>query len=201
MDLYELKKEDINNREQRIERLKKISDCINNCDKCDLCKTRIKTVPGQGNVMSRIFVIGEGPGKNEDEEGLPFVGKAGQLLTELFKESGISRENLFITNIVKCRPPNNRVPEEKEMNSCSSYLMEQISIINPKVILTLGASSSNFVLSSNEKISRIRGNPVSYGDISVLPTFHPSYLLRCLTNTEIRKKIIEDLILCKTLSK
>lgn len=158
--------------------LQMIADKIAICQKCDLCKTRTNTVPGQGNVDTKIMFLGEGPGQNEDETGLPFVGKAGQLLDNIIKACGFKREDIFITNLVKCRPPNNRTPKAEELKSCRSYLDLQIKIINPKYIICLGSVAAQGLLNTEEKISYLRGRFFLYNNIKVLATYHPSYLLR-----------------------
>lgn len=158
--------------------LKKIAAAVAACARCPLHKGRTKTVPGQGNPRPEILFIGEGPGEEEDRQGLAFVGAAGQLLTRLIKRMGFSREEVFIANIVKCRPPNNRKPWPEEIQACRPYLEEQIAILKPKVIVLLGATALEALMASDLKISRTRGKWLEYKGIPVMPTFHPSYLLR-----------------------
>ncbi|MFN4245414.1 MAG: uracil-DNA glycosylase [Brevinematia bacterium] len=150
---------------------------IANCKKCGLYKFRKNAVPGEGSYSSKLVIIGEGPGREEDIQGRPFVGKAGQLLTKLLEDIGISREEVYITNIVKCRPPENRVPTPEEVESCRPYLKRQIDIIKPKVVLLLGATASKAVI-GEEKITKVRGEIFEIDGIIFLPTFHPAAVLR-----------------------
>lgn len=165
---------------------------IKNCTRCELSLKRTNAVPGAGPIDSKIMIVGEGPGEQEDIQGLPFVGKAGQLLTKLLKNAGLERENIYITNCVKCRPPNNRVPSLLEMNSCSYYLNRQINLIKPQVIICLGATSTQFLLQKKVSITKIRGTLIEteiFGHKFFLyPTFHPSFLLRDNRNIEIAQK-------------
>jgi len=164
-----------------MERLKEVAAEIAKCVKCPLHKGRNKTVPGQGNPQPEILFIGEGPGEEEDRQGLPFVGAAGQLLTRLIKRMGFTREEVFIANIVKCRPPNNRKPLPDESRACLPYLIEQIEVLQPKVIVLLGATALDGLIPSElpgRTISRMRGKWIEYKNVPVMPTFHPSYLLR-----------------------
>lgn len=161
--------------------LKLIVDRVAVCTKCPLHEKRTKTVPGQGNSRPEILFIGEGPGEEEDRQGLAFVGKAGQLLTRLIVRMGYKREEVFIANIVKCRPPNNRKPLPEEMNACRPYLEQQIVVLKPKVIVLLGASALEGLIPSEmpgRTISKVRGKWLEYRGIPTMPTFHPSYLLR-----------------------
>jgi len=161
--------------------LKTIADQVAVCTKCQLHKKRTKTVPGQGNPHPEILFIGEGPGEEEDRQGLAFVGAAGQLLTRLIKRMGLTREEVFIANIVKCRPPNNRKPLPEEMSACRPYLQRQIAVLRPKVIVLLGASALEGLIPSEipgRTISKTRGKWLEYQGIPTMPTFHPSYLLR-----------------------
>jgi len=151
------------------------------CTKCGLAKTRTKVVFGHGPVPCDLMLIGEGPGEKEDLSGLPFVGRAGQLLTQILSSINIDREkDIYITNIVKCRPPENRAPQSEETDACYPYLEAQIKLIKPKIILLAGAPSTKVVLKNDEPMSKIRGKwfKLQGTDISVMPLFHPSYLLR-----------------------
>jgi len=150
-----------------------------NCLACPLSSLgRTQVVFGSGNPGATLMLIGEGPGKNEDEQGLPFVGRSGQLLTRVLSDLGIKREELYIANIVKCRPPNNRAPLISELSVCKKLLLDkQIAIIKPKVICTLGSSATNALLEKKLSITKTRGSIQTYKDICLIPTFHPAYLL------------------------
>lgn len=143
------------------------------CTKCELCKTRTNSVPGKGNFQSDIIFVGEAPGRNEDKSGEPFVGIAGQRLTLALQEAGISRESVYITNVVKCRPPNNRVPTISERNACHEYLQKEISIIKPKVICILGNTAFNSILGGSE-ITKYRGKIVKKDNQFYFLTVHPA---------------------------
>lgn len=160
------------------EELETIARAIAECRQCGLSDTRTRTVPGQGNPRPEIMFVGEGPGAEEDEQGLAFVGAAGQLLTKMIEAMGFTRDQVFIGNIVKCRPPNNRQPAPDEMQKCLPYLRAQIAILKPRVIVALGAIAARGLLDVETGITRLRGKWQSYEDIPVMPTFHPSYLLR-----------------------
>lgn len=163
------------------EELKAIAAAIAACAKCALHEKRTKTVPGQGNSRPEILFIGEGPGEDEDRQGLAFVGRAGQLLTRLIVRMGFTRDEVFIANIVKCRPPNNRKPLPEEINACRPYLERQIAVLKPKVMVLLGASALEGLIPSElpgRTISKVRGKWLEYQNIPAMPTFHPSYLLR-----------------------
>ncbi|MFH1478011.1 MAG: uracil-DNA glycosylase [Verrucomicrobiota bacterium] len=175
------------NTEHRIEEieagaeLKAIAQAAAACKKCGLHAKRRQAVPGQGNIHPDILFIGEGPGEDEDKQGIPFVGRSGQLLTRLINRMGYTRDMVFIANIIKCRPPNNRKPLPEEMNSCRPYLERQIAVLKPKVIVLLGASAFEGLIPPKAPgltISRVRGKWLEYKGIPAMPTFHPSYLLR-----------------------
>jgi len=177
--------------------LEEIAKQVRECTKCKLHLTRKNAVPGEGNPNAEIMLIGEAPGANEDEEGRPFVGAAGKLLTELLSSIGLNRKDVFITNLVKCRPPNNRDPEEDEIIACSPYLDEQIRIIKPKIIVTLGKHSTTYILGKIgmkvKSISAVRGKffTWNYGNvtISVFPTYHPA---AALYNPSLRDELFSD---------
>jgi DNA polymerase len=137
--------------------------------------------------------VGEGPGRDEDIQGRPFVGRAGQLLTKIIKAMNYDREDVYITNIVKCRPPNNREPNPREIEECKGYLLEQIDLINPRVIVTLGNVSAHFFIPTKLGVTALRGNFCPFNDILVMPTFHPSYLVRNERNRQLRKMVWEDM--------
>ncbi|MBO8161263.1 MAG: uracil-DNA glycosylase [Thermosipho sp. (in: Bacteria)] len=152
---------------------------IKNCKSCPLWENRTNVVPGEGSLDSPIVFVGEGPGEEEDLTGRPFVGRAGQLLTKILESVNIKREDVYITNIVKCRPPNNRTPTKEEAKTCSHFLLAQIEIINPKMIVTLGKAALDFFAGGNFPITKVRGNEFEWkGGVIVFPMFHPSYLLR-----------------------
>ncbi len=154
------------------------------CNKCPLSSTRSKVVFGDGNPKSSLLFIGEGPGADEDEQGLPFVGRAGQLLTQILSAAGIDRKDVYITNIVKCRPPENRVPAPEEMICCNEHLQTQLMIMNPALIVLLGNTPLRWVLKTTEGITKLRGRWFQWRGAAVMPMFHPSYLLRNNTSKE-----------------
>ena len=148
------------------------------CERCGLSESRTLGVPGEGNVDADLMFIGEGPGRDEDLSGRPFVGRAGELLSRILKAMGFSRETVFIANIVKCRPPGNRDPKPSETSACRSYLERQIEIIRPRVICTLGLPATSTLLAITGGISEVRGKQFRFGEIPVVLTYHPAYLLR-----------------------
>jgi uracil-DNA glycosylase len=151
----------------------------NHCHRCDLGHTRTHAVIGRGNPNASIMIIGEGPGQNEDETGLPFVGKAGQLLDKILASVHFDTEqDVYICNIVKCRPPNNRTPAPEEMDACKPYLLEQIRLVNPKIILLTGATAVKGILADKRGITKIRGQWIPWQEYWCMPIFHPAYLLR-----------------------
>jgi uracil-DNA glycosylase family 4 len=162
------------------------------CRKCRLCETRTNTVFGEGDPNAQLLFIGEGPGENEDLQGRPFVGRAGQLLDKMIAAMGLKREQVFIANIVKCRPPNNRVPAPDEVATCTPYLVRQIELIRPKVIVTLGLPAAKYMLSTTQTMGRLRGQWQQWRGIKLMPTFHPAYLLRSYTE-ENRQMVWSDL--------
>ncbi len=168
-----------------------------NCHLCQLSKTRKNVVFGEGNPNADLLFIGEGPGANEDNTGKPFVGRAGELLTKIIENVLLlKREDIYIANIVKCRPPNNRVPDDSEVKECMPYLLKQIEIIRPKIIVTLGATAYKNLTKDFTPISKIRGELLKFQNIKVLPTFHPSYLLR---NPSAKKFVFSDMLKVKKL--
>jgi uracil-DNA glycosylase len=162
---------------------------IHDCTICPLGSTRKNFVFGSGNPNADIMVIGEAPGADEDEQGLPFVGRAGQLLTKILEAINLSREEVFICNIIKCRPPQNRVPNPIEVESCEPYLMKQIELIKPEFILALGLTAVDTLLKKKHKMGDIRGSIMNYHGIKMLVTYHPAALLR---NPEWKKHTWED---------
>lgn len=160
------------------EDLNVIKEEMSICKKCVLFECRHNVVFGEGNPKTELMFVGEGPGEDEDTTGRPFVGKAGELLDKIIVAMGLSRESIYIANVVKCRPPGNRNPSDEEITACATYLKRQIFAIRPKVIVSLGAIASSFFSGSKIKISSIRGSFFEWNNIKIMPTFHPSYLLR-----------------------
>lgn len=158
--------------------IEELKESIKNCEKCKLCKTRTNIVLGTGDNNAKIMFIGEGPGADEDKEGLPFVGKAGKLMNFALEGIGINRDSLYITNIVKCRPPQNRDPESDEIEACIEYVKNQIGIIKPKIIVLLGKIALQNILGSEYKITSSRGKWLEKDGIMFMPTWHPAALLR-----------------------
>ena len=148
------------------------------CKKCRLCTNRTNIVFGQGNKKARLMFIGEGPGADEDKQGIPFVGKAGQLMNNAFQALEIKREDVYIANIVKCRPPSNRVPEDDEVQTCLNYLRNQVILIKPKIIVLLGSTALKNILGKEYGITAVRGNWMEKNGIKYMPTWHPAALLR-----------------------
>ena len=164
------------------------------CRKCPLADGRTQAVPGEGNLRTELMFVGEGPGHDEDAQGRPFVGRAGQLLTRIIAAMTYDRADVFITNIVKCRPPNNRVPHRDEVEACAPYLIEQIRAIRPRVIVTLGKSATDFFLpDAFGGMTSIRGQFYGWRGLQVMPTFHPSYLVRNEGNKKIKKMVWDDM--------
>ncbi len=168
---------------------------VRTCTKCPLHVGRTKAVPGDGAADAQIMFIGEAPGFHEDQQGLPFVGAAGRLLNELLEKAGIDRQQVFITNVVKCRPPGNRDPEPDEVEACKPYLDQQIEVINPKVIVTLGRHSMARAY-PDEKISVVHGQPRKVGDLVYFPMFHPAAALH---QPSLRSVVEADFRLLKDL--
>ena len=169
-----------------IDLYKRIADCL----ACELARFRSKTVPGSGSKTSKLMLIGEGPGQKEDELGLPFVGRSGQFLEKMLLSIGLSRQDVYITNVVKCRPPNNRDPHSQEINACDNFLQEQIAIVNPTMIATLGRISMS-IWFPNEKISQIHGEVKRIDGRLIMPMYHPAAALR---NGSLRKTVQEDFL-------
>ena len=150
---------------------------IMGCTKCELHKSRKNAVPGEGPIDAEIMFVGEGPGLNEDEQGRPFVGAAGKFLTELLGSIGLSRSDVFITNIVKCRPPNNRTPRKPEIEACNQYLMSQIRLVKPRIVCALGSPAITTLLGQEYSATKVHGKPTSKGDVTILPMYHPAAAL------------------------
>lgn len=176
---------------ERNERLESIANRIRQCSRCALSDGRMNAVPGIGVLDPVVMVIGEGPGAEEDRRGVPFVGRAGQYLDKWLEAMGVSRsQRAFIGNIVKCRPPGNRDPKPAESDACLPYLREQIELIRPRSILTVGRIASQILIGSTAGIGRLRGKTYYYDGIPLIPTYHPSGVLR---NPELRRPVWEDL--------
>ena len=160
------------------------------CEKCRLAKTRTQVVYGVGNPNADLMFIGEAPGRDEDIQGEPFVGRAGQLLTDIIKAMKLTRDDVYIANVIKCRPPENRNPELDELESCRPYIRRQIEIIQPRVIVTLGRFALQSLTEKSHAIAAVRGQWLDYNGIKVLPTYHPAYLLR---NPAAKKEVWADM--------
>jgi DNA polymerase len=158
--------------------LAELGDHVSVCKKCHLWKGRTQTVFGVGNPEARLLFVGEAPGAEEDRQGLPFVGRAGQLLTKIIEAMGMTRDDVYICNVLKCRPPGNRDPEMDEIVSCEPYLLRQLDLIRPEVMVALGRIAIQTLLREKTAIGRMRGRWYDYHGIPLMPTFHPAYLLR-----------------------
>lgn len=172
------------------EPLENIRNDLGECVRCKLAPTRKNIVFGSGNPYAELMFVGEAPGGDEDEQGLPFVGRAGQLLTKIIEAMGLKREEVYICNILKCRPPNNRNPEADEIASCEPFLFRQIESVKPKVICALGAFGAQTLLRTTESIGRLRGKLIDYRGAVLMATYHPAYLLR---NPVEKRKVWEDM--------
>ena len=180
-------------RAQKIAALRALDETqVKGCTKCRLCETRTQTVFGEGDADAQLMFIGEGPGENEDLHGRPFVGEAGQLLDKMILAMGFSRQQVFICNIVKCRPPNNRQPAASETAACTPYLLKQIEIVRPRVIVTLGLPSTQLLLQTKNSMTKSRGRWHEWRGIKVMPTYHPAYVLRAYTR-DTREAVWSDL--------
>jgi len=172
-------------------------DLGENCERCKLHRLgRRQVVFGVGNPEARLMFVGEAPGRDEDEQGIPFVGRAGQLLTKMIEAMGYSREEVYIANVIKCRPPENRNPQPDEVFACEPFLFRQVEAIKPAVIVALGTFAAQALLKTQDSISRLRGRIFSYGGARLVPTFHPAYLLR---SPERKRDAWEDLKRAKAL--
>jgi len=178
--------------------LEKIAEEVNQCRKCGLGSIRTNAVPGEGNPNARIMFVGEGPGADEDAQGRPFVGRAGQLLDKIIVACGLKRSDVYIGNILKCRPPDNRDPRADEIISCLPYLQRQIEIINPEIIVALGAHAAKTLLNTTKSIGQLRGQFLEYyvginrPPVKLMATYHPAYLLRNYS-PDNRRKVWEDM--------
>ena len=164
------------------------------CSRCQLREGANQVVMGEGNINNKIMLIGEGPGADEDRLGSPFVGRAGKLMDKMLAAVDLKREDLYITNVIKCRPPGNRVPHQNEFEACVSILRAEIELVQPKVIVTLGSTATKYLINPEKSITKVRGKWFQRGDIFFLPTFHPAYLLR---NEKMKKYSWYDFKLIK----
>lgn len=172
--------------------LEELRSLVAGCRLCRLCESRNQTVFSDGDPGARLMFVGEAPGADEDAQGIPFVGRAGQLLTKMIEQGmGLRRSDVYIANVLKCRPPENRNPEPEEVAKCRPYLESQIDFVNPEVIVALGKFASQFLLGSEEGMMKLRGRWGTYRGIPVMPTYHPSFLLR---QPERKKETWEDLL-------
>lgn len=178
------------------ETLPAIREDLGECRRCKLAAGRQTIVFGQGNPRAALMFVGEAPGADEDEQGLAFVGKAGQLLTRIIEAIGLTRDQVFIANVIKCRPPQNRNPEPEEIAACQPFLERQIAAIQPQVIVGLGKFGGQWLLKTAEPISKIRGRLGDFHGIKVMPTYHPAYLLR---NPAAKKEVWEDMKVVRAL--
>jgi len=178
------------------ETLQEVSSAIAACRSCFLCEGRTNTVPGEGNPLAKLLFVGEGPGQVEDETGRPFVGRAGELLTRMIEAIGLKREDVFIANAVKCRPPQNRKPLPDELAACWRYLERQIELLGPKVIVALGATAAETLLQVRRSLADLRGRVHSYRGIPLVVTYHPAALLR---NPNWKKPTWDDIRIARQL--
>ncbi|MEI6214954.1 MAG: uracil-DNA glycosylase [Desulfuromonadales bacterium] len=182
------------NAEEKHETLEHIRKNLGDCQRCKLGATRKNLVFGVGNPHARLVFVGEGPGADEDEKGEPFVGDAGKMLNRIITAMGLQREEVYICNVVKCRPPQNRNPEKDEIASCSPFLLRQLNSIRPEVIVALGTFAAQTVLGSKEAISKLRGKFHDFHGTPLMPTYHPSYLLRSGGNSDSFWTVWDDMI-------
>lgn len=173
-----------------------VAAAVHHCNKCPLCEGRTNTVPGEGNPAARLMLIGEGPGATEDETGRPFVGRAGELLTTILGSIDLTRENVFIANVVKCRPPSNRKPLPDEIAACRPHLERQIALIKPKVLLALGGTAAETLLATKQSLGNLRGRVHSFHGIPLVVTYHPAALLR---NPNWKKPTWDDVRIARQL--
>jgi DNA polymerase len=175
--------------------LKKLEDEVKRCTRCRLYESRTQGVFARGNPEAELMFIGEAPGRDEDEQGLPFVGRAGKLLDKMIAAMGLTPDDVYVTNIIKSRPPENREPRADEIEACLPYLERQIELIQPKIICTLGRPATNGLLGMNKAMGELRGRWFSYKGVPVLPTYHPAYLLRSPTQKRIAWQDLKRIVL------
>lgn len=176
--------------------LERIAELVRGCTQCALCKERTNAVPGEGPADARLVVVGEGPGATEDQTGRPFVGRAGELLTEILAAIDLPREQVFICNIVKCRPPQNRKPQQDEIDACVPYLYRQLEIIGPRVILAMGSTAAETLLNTKQSLGSLRSRVHVFRGIPVVVTYHPAALLR---NPNWKKPTWDDVRIARQL--
>ncbi len=173
------------------ESLSEIREALGDCTRCKLHKLGRHTIVfGVGNSNADLMFVGEAPGRDEDEQGIPFVGRAGQLLTKIIEAIGLSRDDVYIANVIKCRPPENRNPEPDEVDTCEPFLFRQVQAVRPKVIVALGTFAAQALLRTKDPISRMRGRVFKYGTARLVPTFHPAFLLR---SPDKKRDVWEDM--------
>ena len=189
-DTYNNEKKVELSKPEKIEALKELEAQVSKCTKCELCNNRTNVVFGVGDPDADLMFVGEAPGYYEDQQGEPFVGKAGQLLTKIIESIGMKRSDVYIANILKCRPPENRNPNANEIVMCSPHLIRQIEIIRPKIICALGTFAAQTLLDTKETIGKLRGKFFEYQSTKFLATYHPAYLLR---NPNDKKKVWADI--------
>jgi uracil-DNA glycosylase len=180
----------------QLESLERIAETVRGCTRCRLCDGRMNAVPGEGNPAAGLMCVGEGPGQTEDQTGRPFVGRAGELLTQILAAIDLPRERVFIANIVKCRPPENRKPLPDEAAACIPYLHQQIALIRPKVLLALGATAAEGLLGMRKSLGELRGKVHRYGSTPLIVTYHPAALLR---NPHWKKPTWDDVRIARQL--
>ena len=190
IDIHNERKTDELSKSEKTKELSKLEKQVKKCTKCELCKGRTNVVFGVGDPDADLMFVGEAPGYYEDVQGEPFVGRAGQLLTKIIESIGLKREEVYIANILKCRPPENRNPNAKEIVLCTPHLIKQIEIIRPKVICALGTFAAQTLLDTKEAIGKLRGKFFEYQGTKFVPTYHPAYLLR---NPNDKKKVWSDI--------
>jgi DNA polymerase len=177
--------------------LSSLRDICINCHLCNLSKTKRNVVFGNGNQNSDIMFVGEAPGESEDNQGYPFIGRAGELLTKMIETTlPLKREDVYISNIVKCRPPNNRTPSLEEAETCKPYILKEIEIVNPKIIVALGKTSFSYLMEDDRAISKVRGKVFDFMNRKLIPTYHPSFLLR---NPSKKREAFNDMQLIRSL--
>lgn len=177
--------------------LEQVQKILGDCKRCGLCKDRNKIVFGVGNPKARLMFVGEGPGSHEDEQGIPFVGRAGQLLDKIIEAMGMQRDAVYIANIVKCRPPKNRVPEPDEIAECFPFLKAQVELVKPEMVVALGLTAARVLTQKDSNMAELRGKLTSLAwntSVPLMPTYHPAYLLR---NPSAKKTVWDDMKLVK----